>query len=340
MMPNPATWPLPYSVLAALVAIAVLWKSADWFVEGAVGLADTLKVPPMLVGLVVVSLATTSPELATSVLAAMRDTPEVALGNAVGSVIVDVSVALGLAAVFASAPLAAHPGLIRSSGTFLAGVIVLTFLMLLDGVLARWQGGVLVLCFFVYSIHAYFKEVRQLRRGAQPATALGAQLEEMESSRPAAGPLKIAALFLCGLAGVLLGSEMLLNGALGIAYHFNVPPVIIGMTVIALGTSAPEIATALASARKGESALGVGNVVGSDILNICWVAGMSATANPLPVERRVLFASYPSMMVIVLVMLFMLRRGYNLNRINGFVLLSLYVAHLLVLQHFVPLGAS
>ena len=340
MLPNPATWPLPYSVLAALAAIAVLWKAADWFVEGAVGLADTLKVPPMLIGLVVVSLATTSPELVTSVLAAMRDTPEVALGNAVGSVIVDVSVALGLAAVFASAPLAAHPGLIRSSGTFLAGVIVLTFLMLLDGVLARWQGGVLVLCFVVYSIHAYFKEVRRLRRGAQPATALGAQLEEVESCRPVVGPLKIATLFLCGLAGVLLGSEMLLNGALGISHHYHVPPVLIGMTVIAIGTSAPEIATALASARKGESALGVGNIVGSDILNICWVAGMSAMANPLPVERRVLFASYPSMMVIVLVMLFMLRRGYNLNRINGLVLLTLYVTHLLVLRYFVPLGTS
>ena len=339
MLPELTNVPQPFLWLMVLLAIGILWKSADWFVEGAVGTAQKLNVPPMLVGLVLVSLATTAPELVTSVLAALQGRPEVALGNAVGSITVDNSVALGLAALVATTPLAASPGLIRTSGTFLVGVILVTFIFLLDGVLARWQGGVLVMLFVGYLVFAYRTERQRSKNHEAPVTALAASMEQVDPGLAHASAVRIGGLFLAGLVGVLIGAEILLMSALGLAHGFELPPVVIGLTVVALGTSVPEIATAVTSARKGHPGVGIGNVMGADILNICWVAGLSAVANPLPVERRVLFVMYPSMVIIVLTMLFMLRQGFQLTRVNGGILLSMYGIYLIVLLYAAPPGS-
>ncbi len=322
-----AALPLPVAAAAILGASLLLWKAADWFIEGAVGVARRFNMPPMLVGLVFVSLGTTAPELATSVLAALQGAPEAALGNAMGSIVVDEGLALGLAALLAAKPIAADPSVLRSSGPFLAAMVVLAFFLLLDGELARWEGALLFGAFIAYSVYWYGWE----RPRFSQATAVLEQTLEEPPEAARMSTTRIVCLFLAGLAGVLAGAEVLLMSALAVAYAFEISPALIGMTVIALGTSIPEIATTLASVLKGQSSVGVGNIIGSDILNICCVAGLSAIANPLPIERDLLFVVYPSMTVIVLTMLFMLRRGHQLTRANGAVLLGLYGLHLVIL---------
>ncbi len=316
---------LGVSVPLVLAAILILWKSADWFVEGAVGVARKLRVPPMLVGIVLVSLATTSPELMASMLAAVRGVPEVALGNAVGSVLVDASVALGLAAVVAPIPLAAHPAIFRSGARFLVFAMLLLSFFVFDGTLGRLEGATLVGAFAIYTARTYWKTRRG--QGADDPLVRGAQeeVEQIDAALEQTTTGRILLLFFVGFAGVLLGSECLLKGATGIALYFGMPPVVLGLTVVAIGTSVPEIATVVASALKGQSGVGVGNVIGADILNICWVAGMSAVANPLSTQMSVVLLMFPAMFVIVLTMLAMLRWKYNLVRWNGAVLLSLYV---------------
>ncbi|HDP33777.1 MAG TPA: calcium/sodium antiporter [Candidatus Hydrogenedentes bacterium] len=313
-------------VMLVAAAVAMLWKTADWFVEGAVGVAVLLNVPKMLIGLVLVSLATTAPELFTSLIAALRGYPELALGNAVGSVIVDASLALGLAALLSSVPLTVDPGIFRISACAVTIVLCVGFLLVLNGVLGRVEGGILLGCYLTYLLFLY-RHFRNARK--QP------NVEEVVNIAESIPWSRVALLFGVGLAGVLLGSELLVRGATGIAESLHLSPVVIGLTITAAGTSMPEIATCVAAALKRESAIGVGNIIGADILNVCWVAGASAIANPLVAEKSVLLFMFPCAMIIVGAMIIMMRRGYSLNRWNGAVLVTLYCVYALVLFLFV-----
>jgi cation:H+ antiporter len=307
----------------------MLWKCADWFVQGAVGLAERLHVPPMLVGLTLVSIATTSPELMTSLLAAIQGMPELALGNAVGSVVMDASVALGLGAVVASTPLVVNPRIFRTSALMLLTVIVLAFLATLDGTLDRLEGGVLVLIYVAYAVMSYIQVKRRRTRGEaeEGTTELGA-IEEGLVGMPLS---RVLTLFVGGSLGVVAGSELLVKGAEGIASGLGLSPVIIGLTITAMGTSTPEVATCVIAARRGQGGIGIGNIIGADILNICWVAGISSLANPLTAEKNVIFFMFPAVLVIVVAMLSMLRYRHNLTRLNGVVLLSLFTVYMLIL---------
>jgi len=323
-------------VVEIVVAVGILWKCADWFVEGAVGVAEKMNVPQMLVGMVLVSIATTSPELMSSLMAAMQGNPEMALGNAVGSVVVDASLALGLAALVSSVPLRADPGIFRSSAVVLIVVIILAFLMTLDGTLMWYEGAVLLAIYITYTAFSYWQVQRRKKLG-DPNVHIDTEeeLEEIEKHIAAMSTQKIVGLFVIGFAGVIFGSHLLVNGASGLAVAFNLSGVIVGIVLVALGTSTPEIATCVASALKKQSGIGVGNIIGADILNICWVAGISSLANPLTAELGEVYYMFPGMFAVVIIMLGMLRRGYQLNRFNGGVLVTLYVLYMLGLFVFV-----
>jgi len=177
----------------------------------------------------------------------------------------------------------------------------------------------------------------RVKRGRASATYL--RFEPPDESLAQLPTSKVVGLFALGLVGVLGGSHLLLHGALGLATAAGVPPVVIGLTVVAIGTSMPEIATCTAAAIKKQSGIGVGNILGADILNICWVAGLSAIANPLRAEMRVILIMFPAVAIIVGVMLVMLRWGYRLSRVNGAILLLLYLVYVAVLIAFVPRDA-
>ncbi|MFT5367777.1 MAG: cation:H+ antiporter [Candidatus Latescibacterota bacterium] len=306
-----------------ILCFLVLTKCADWFVDGAVGIAEYLKVPQMLIGIVLMSLATTSPELAVSVMSAFEGKPEMALGNAVGSVIVDDGVALGLGAFFAAAPIAVNPFLLKTTGIFLIVVDVVAYAMVFnDHTLSRGEGGVLVLLFVVYMVFAYV-----MRKRSQEPENLD-ELSEIEDAIKGKGLGGLIFWFVIGVVGVLISSHYIVGSATVIAEFLGVSGAVIGLTVVAIGTSLPEIATAVTSAKKGHGELMVGNILGADILNICWIAGASALVNPLVVQARVIHFSFPAMLIIVISMLVMMRTGHRLTRSEGVFLFVLYLVYL------------
>lgn len=322
-----ALWP---AVGLMIALFAVLAKCADWFVEGATGLAQKLHMPPILIGIVIVSLGTTAPELAVSVSAALKGEAEMALGNAIGSVIYDDGLALALAALLAPAAIMIDRIVLRSSAVFLITVDILAYLLCLDGVLSRMEGGLLVLGFVAYLAYSYIEQ-RRLRR----SNVVAAVQEELDESAQRSW-LQIVVLFGIGLTGVVLSSDWIVIAATDVAAHLGVPPVIIALAAVALGTSIPEVATCVIAARKGQGSLAVGNILGADILNVCWIAGASAMFNPLHVGREVIHFMFPSMLVIVFAMLGMMRWNHKLERWNGAVLLGLMLVYLVLLVHFDP----
>ncbi len=315
---------VPVAVAVLVVCFYVLAKCASWFVDGAVGIADYLKLPKMLIGIVLVSLATTAPELAVSVQSALMGNPGIALGNAVGSVIVDDGVALALGALVAGSPILVNPYLLKTTGLFLIGVDLIAYFMAFDGTLSRLEGAVLVLLFAVYIVFAYFTR----RRSSEVDSYNLEELAEIEEAIAGRGLGTLMLWFAVGLAGVLVCSHYIVESAIVIAGFLGISEAVIGLTVIAIGTSLPEIATAVTAARKGHGGLVVGNILGADILNICWIAGASAAVNPLVVPTNVIHFSFPAMLVIVGTMLSAMRTGYRLTRTEGIILMVLYGIYL------------
>lgn len=308
-----------WAVLAA--AFVVLAKCADIFVEGSVAMAEKLGVPTLVIGIFLVSLATTAPELSVSLASAIRGNPEMALGNAIGSVIVDDGLALALAGILSLAPIAIIPHVLRTAGVFLVVVQVLTFAFVArDLTLARWEGALLVAMFFGYSAFIY----RQHRTGKLKGDI---DLEAVESEECMSWS-KVVAFFVVGIAGIILAADFIVVSATSIAISLGIPKSVIALTLVAFGTSIPEVATCVTAARKGRGALAVGNILGADIMNICWIAGASAMVNNLTLPRRDIYFMFPWMFVIVGAMLLMLSRRYCLTRRKGFALLSLYVLYI------------
>ena len=307
--------------IALIVSFAVLAKCASFFVDSSVALANKLGIPKLVIGIVLVSLATTAPELAVSLTAAVKGNPEMALGNAVGSVICDDGLALPAAGFFAPAVILIAPLVLKTSGIFLISIQVLTFLFVLpDYTLNRWEGIVLVGLFVGYLGYLF----RLHMRGAFKDCLT---LEEAEPPRELS-PFLTGILFIAGLGGIVLASEFIVVSATTIAVSFEIPQAVIALTVVAFGTSIPEIATCITAARKGHGALAVGNIIGADILNICWVAGASSIANDLTLGKRELFFMFPAMFIIVGVMLLLLRFRYRLGKMKSVFLFMLYLGYL------------
>lgn len=302
------------------VSFAILAKCADWLVDGAIAIAQRLSVPPMLIGIVLVSMGTTAPELAVSVNAALQGNPEIALGNAVGSVIYDDTIALPLTVLLAPAALHINARVLRSSAIFLISIDVLAYIMAMDGTLTRGEGGILVLGFFSYLYYLYWDRKKR-----------GAQEDAEEDGEEEMGWGKILLLFAGGLVGVLISSDLIVGAVPVIALELGVNKAIIGLTIVALGTSIPEIATCIIAARKRQGSLAVGNILGADILNICWIAGASAVANPMTVSPNIINFIFPSMLVVVLTMLGLMRLGHRLEKWKGWVLLALCPIYLYLL---------
>jgi len=313
----------PFAVLTA--CFIVLAKSADLFVDAAVGLAVKLNIPKIVIGIFLVGLATTAPELAVSVMSAVRGNPEFALGNAVGSVICDDGLALAAAAVFSAGTIAVIPFVLKTAGIFLLFIDACAFLFVFrDYTLGRLEGAFLLACFGAYSVFLFTTRKRGRIPLPVPAAEPTAEKKAGEKGIPA-----LVLMFGAGLAGIILSSHFIINSAVAIAEIFHIPKTVIALTLIALGTSIPEVATCVIAARKGHGDIAVGNIIGADILNICWVAGASALVHPLTVGRKEIFFMFPAMIVIVASMLAMIRAArYRLKRFHGAVLLALYAAYL------------
>ena len=302
-----------------VLCFAVLGKCADWMVEGAVDLARRLQVPAILIGIVIVSIGTTTPELAVSVRAAASGKSELALGNAVGSVIYDDVLALPLVALLSPVVVLIDRAVFRAAAVFLICVDVVAYALCFDGTLSRWEGLLLVAGFCGYLFFTY------VQRRRNPSH------DDVPEGEPERSLLRILLLFAVGLAGVIVSSEYIVKSAEVVALGLGVSETVVALGLIALGTSVPEIATCVASALKKQGGVAVGNILGADILNICWIAGASATVNDLKVEEEVIHFMFPAMLVVVFSMLGLMRIGYRFDRWKGVVLLGLFVVYVLLL---------
>lgn len=313
-----------FHLLSLLVSFLILTKSADFLVDGAVGIASILKIPKMVIGIILVGFATTAPEFTVSLLSAVRGFPEIALGNALGSVIVDDALALALGIVVAPTAIRVEKKSLRWFGIFLISIDILSFLLSLNGIINRWEGLLLLSILVAYLLVVFYVE-RKKRKAGVIEVELN---EELEGYTKSGGLLKQSLRFMIGVGGVVLASQFLIDSSVFIAGFFGASKALIGLTVVAIGTSLPEIATCITAARKGHGDLAFGDIIGADILNVLWIIGAASLANPIHVERSMILFAFPWMIFIVVTMLSFAWWGYKLQRWKGFVLIAIYFVYL------------
>ncbi len=311
-------------LLVILISFFVLTKSADFLVDGSVAIAYRFNIPKMIIGIVLVGVATTTPEFTVSLISALKGYPEIALGNALGSVIADDALALALGMIVAPTFIAVDSKILKGAGIFLLVVDVIVFLLALNGVISRLEGGFLILLLIGYFSWIVINEKRKRKAGVSPVV----NEEVMEHAGGALLPHIVK--FIGGVAGVIIASRFLVDSSIWIAVYFNVPQVIIGLTMVAIGTSLPEIATSINAARKGHGDLAFGDIIGADILNILWIVGSASLANPIRVDKKIIYFAFPAMIIVVVTMLLFAHHKYRLTRFKGIILLGMYVVYLVL----------
>jgi len=314
------------NILVLLGCLYVLSKSADFLVDGAVGIAVRFNMPKMLIGIILVGFATTAPEFVVSLLSAVRGMPEIALGNAIGSVVADDALALALGIVVAPMAIKVDSRILKTTGVFLIAIDVLAFGLSINGTISRYEGLFLVALLVFYLFMVIRNENK--RKAAAKKAGESAYESEVEEHVKGGKPWIQFARFGGGVAGVVLASEFLIDTAVNIAHAAGIPEVVIGLTIIAIGTSLPEIATCIVAARKGHGDLALGDIIGADVLNILWIIGMASIANPISVDKQVIYFSFPAMIIIVGTMLLFSRMGYRLDKWKGFVLMGMYAVYI------------
>jgi len=302
----------------------MVW-GAELLVRGASRLATAVGISPLVVGLTVVAFGTSSPELAVSVMSAFKGQADLALGNVVGSNIFNVLLILGISALIV--PLVVAQQLVRLDVPVMIGASLLILLMGMDGNIGRFDGSILFAGVIAYTVFL----IRQSRR--EGSAEVKAEYETEFGGKPASSWLKNIGLIVFGLGGLMLGSKWLVTSAVAIAEAFGVSELIIGLTIVAAGTSMPEVATSVMAAIKGERDIAVGNVVGSNIFNILSVLGLSSIVAPagITVSDAALRFDIPVMIAIAVACLPIFFVGYRISRFNGASFLFFYVAYIVYL---------
>ena len=315
------------SIGMILIGLVVLVWAADLFVDGAAGVAHSLGMSTLLVGMIVVGFGTSAPEMSVSVLSAMQGNPGIALGNAYGSNITNIALILGVTALIS--PVVVRSQVLRKELPILVGVTFLALFHLYDGQITRFEGFVelvVLVCVFTWM-------TLENRKQTPDVDAFEADVEdEFEKMKPS----KAWGLLIAGLVLLVISSRMLVVGAVDIAQSFGISDLIIGLTVIAIGTSLPELAASVTAARKGEHDLAVGNVIGSNLFNTLAVVGLAGSIHPMHFPDEVLSRDWIVMLALTL-LLFIL--GYkrkslgehNINRWGGALLVAIYIGYTLYL---------
>lgn len=303
--------------LYLVLGIALLTVGGEALIRGSLAAAKRLGVSPLLSGLVIVGFGTSAPELVVSVNAAIDGRPDIAIGNVVGSNIGNILLILGICALIT--PLAVKPLALRRDAVTVVAASVL-FLVLVGGdALGRPDAAIFLVALVAYLVWAYWSE----RFHAAPSGELHKAEAEEVSTVPKSVLWTVIAVVL-GLLLLIAGSQVLLIGAIGIAAHFGVPEAVIGLTLVAVGTSLPELSISVIAAIRRHADVAVGNILGSNIFNLLGILGVSALLQPLPVHPRVLQFDQWVMLGTSLLLLLFLYTGRRLSRSEGGVLLIGY----------------
>ncbi len=301
-----------------VLGFVLLVKGADWFVEGAAGIADKLGVPQLVIGLTIVAMGTSLPEAAVSISSALKGSAEIAVGNVLGSNIMNILLILGITSIIA--PLAIKKSTIRYEIPF---VILITILFgvlgLKDGAIGRLDGVILWVCFIGYLSYLLYM------------TKHGEDMIEEAETDENASILKLL-IFVVGGAGlIVLGSNTTVDAASEIAYLFGMSKRWVGLTIVAFGTSLPELATCVTAARKNNADLAIGNIVGSNIFNILFVIGTSALITPVTYQAAFLTDTIIAVCVAALLWMLVFNKDKKLKRYGGIIMLVAYIAYFIYL---------
>lgn len=316
-------------VFLLVIGFIALIKGADFFVEGSASVAKRLKVPGVIIGLTIVAMGTSAPELAVSVSAALSGANEIAVSNVVGSNIFNLLVVLGVCAVMRTLPVGQdikkrdYPlSLIFTLAVFLlAGNLVLSGnckdihnMEAVAGTLFRWNGLVLVVFFILYLALTVYVAKKNRLDGEED------DIEILSS-------LKCVMYIVGGLIAIIVGGKLVVYGAEGVALELGMSETLVGLTIVAIGTSLPELVTSIVAARKGETGMAIGNVVGSNIFNLLLILGVSATIHPIGIQV-ISFIDLGMLLGVSLIGYAFVCTGKKINRIEGSIMIAMYAAYM------------
>lgn len=306
------------TIISLIVGLALLVAGAEFLVRGSASLALRLGIQPLVIGLTIVALGTSSPELLVSVKAALQNSPGLSLGNVIGSNICNIALILGIAAVIR--PIEVHRQLLRLDIPVMVVSSIVLCLFLLNGILERWEGALLFAALLAYVGYSIIK-ARQMRAALETFDTTHGDIE-IESRRP----LTLFALIAGGLTLLLIGANLFVDGAIALAEMLGVSKAVIGLTIVALGTSLPELATSVVASVKKEGDISAGNVIGSNIFNLLCILGITALIQPL-LSDAITTIDLLTMLGVACLTLPLLRTGFTLSRIEGAFLLLIYAGY-------------
>ena len=311
--------------LLLIVGFVLLIKGADWFVDGAAGIADRFGIPQLVIGLTIVAFGTSAPEAAVSITAALNESAGLAVGNVVGSNILNIFIILGLTAVITQVPV--------QQSTFkyeIPFVIIITIILGILGVIGgnlNFVDGIILwalfIVFFVYLI-------RMAKKGQTESADESAESEEAKEKNI----FLLIFLTIIGIVMIVVGSDVTVDAASAIATKFGMSDRLIGLTIVALGTSLPELVTSVLAARKGNADIAIGNIVGSNIFNILFVLGTTALITSVPYASNFIIDTVVAVIAAVVLLLCVINKDRKLKRPAGAIMLGLYAVYFIYLVGF------
>jgi cation:H+ antiporter len=316
------------NVVLCLVGFLLLYFGAEWLVKGSSSLARSLGVTPVVIGLTVVAFGTSAPEFVVSMISSITDKSMIAVGNVVGSNICNIALVLGMAALFQ--PITSHRSVVTRDIPIMLGVSIYLLVLSLNSILGRIEGATLFLGIILYTLYNYHIAKREAQKGVREEElleALGVEAVEYIESRS-----KQITLVVVGIFGVVFGAQLVVDSAVKIMQVLGVSEKFIGLTIVAFGTSLPELATSVVAAIRKEMDISIGNLVGSNVFNIMSVLGAASLVRPIPIPggffESGLIIDYIVMMVTSALPWFFMRKTNTVSRAGGGVLLACYLAYL------------
>ena len=313
--------PIYVSIFLLIVGMVLLIKGADFFVEGASKIARMLKIPSLVIGLTLVSIGTSAPEFAVSLTASLQGANDLSFGNIVGSNIFNTFVVIGVSAIFT--PLVVTKNMQKYDLPILAGIYVLLALfafVITPGTIQTWEACILFSLTIIYTIFLIYREKKE----SQP------EEEKEEKKRPWWLNLIFV---IIGLAGIIIGGDFVVDGATEVAKALGMSEMLIGLTIVAVGTSLPELVTSIVAARKGENDIAVGNAIGSCIFNVVLILGFCSILEPANVNTHPFYALFDvgvMMLTVVLLFIFSIKKR-EINKWHGIITIALYAIYLTVI---------
>jgi len=310
--------------ILVLVGIAVLYWGADWLIRGSGAVARAFGVKPLVIGLTVVAYGTSAPELAVATKTALTHHPAIALGTVIGSCAANISLILGLTALIA--PPTVDGRIIKREVPVLLGSAVAVPLLLWNGVLSRFEGLVLIGCAMVFTILTLTVSARLEQDEEEEGSPADSGAQVGGKARPRTSFGIAAVITICGLVLLVAGSDMFVRGGRGIAAEVGMSERMLGLTVISLGCALPELIGSLVAASRGHSALAIGSVIGSNLLNVFLVLGITAYLEPIELSQPMHAVELIGLVAITLLGILTLRGARKITRGEGALLVAAYIA--------------